>query len=392
VEIVDEDGLVDDGVLVWFGGPRSPTGEDVAEVTLHGNPVLVERAVAAAVAAGARLARPGEFTRRALIHGKVDLPGAEAVLALSQARSARGADLVRQAATRLPAWMAEVRRSLGIAAAELEARLDQGHDELAYESDDRLIDRLRLLEAELRATASRWGSGRVWIHGAHVALVGPVNAGKSSLFNLLCGETRALVHERPGTTRDVIEAHVILDGLPVILLDTAGERETDDPIEEAGVALARERAAEADLLLVVCRARSSGPTADEERLLRRTEGWPRILVYNGIDEPGFAAPPPGAVCTSARTGEGLPALRAQIRQLLGVHEVAGPVATSARQHDVVHRAADFVASAQTSLSLAGPAVAAEDLVLALEALAELQGADPREDVLSALFERFCIGK
>jgi tRNA modification GTPase len=223
-----------------------------------------------------------------------------------------------------------------------------------------------------------------------VALVGPVNAGKSSLFNALLGDERALVHGTPGTTRDVLEVVTRFGDLQVTLLDTAGERPTEDPIEAAGQALAHRLVADADLVVVVLRSKD-GPTPDfvEAEILRRTRGA-RVVVYNGVDR-GEAPPPTGALAVSARTGEGVAAVRTAIVARLVGQEQSSIIA-SARQRDLLHAVADAAEEAIVALPAAGPAVAVDAVVRAIEEIDSLTGRDTREGVLDALFARFCIGK
>lgn len=395
VRLVDEGGAFDDGVAVFAPGPRSYTGEDTLEVTCHGNPLVVERLVRGAVALGARLADPGEFTRRAVLNGKLDLLQAEAVDQLSRASSAEGLRIGRAALDgSLGAFVGELRATLVEVAAELEARLDYPADELAYLDDDLLLARLSDAAGRCRALAATETAGRALVEGARVALVGPVNAGKSSLFNALLGRRRALVHDAPGTTRDVLEARCRLADLDVVLLDTAGERVTTDPVEAAGLALARELVEEADVLLVVLRASPDGPDDTERAILDRTAARRRLVVYNGVDRPGVAPPPPGALPTSAVRGDGLEALAAEVRRaLVGAELRDGDlVIASARQRDLLEAVAGHVEDAVEALPLAGPAVSADAVVQALEELDALTGADTRETVLDALFARFCIGK
>ncbi|MEQ1572302.1 MAG: GTPase, partial [Myxococcota bacterium] len=259
VDLVDRDGPIDDGLAVWFAGPRSYTGEDLLEVSIHGNPELVARAVAAFVDAGARVAHPGEFTRRAVVNGRLDLVRAEGVDQLVRAVGPAGVAVARDAVSgRLSAALAAVRAAVIELAAETEARLDFPDDELALTSDAEVLTRLAALERQVRALADTARAGRIRVDGATVALVGPVNAGKSSLFNALLGEVRAIVHPTPGTTRDRVEARARWGTLDVTLVDTAGDRDTDDPVEALGVELARAVVQQADLVVVVVRCRPGG--------------------------------------------------------------------------------------------------------------------------------------
>jgi tRNA modification GTPase len=391
VDLVDADGVFDDGLAVYTAGPATFTGEDTLEVSLHGNPLLVDRLIAACVAVGARLARPGEFTRRAVEHGKLDLVQAEGIDQLVRARTTAGLAVARQGlAGALSSWLADRRHRWLEVAAELEARLDHPDDELVLVDDDTLCATLRSEAADCRALAATEAAGRVRVEGARVALVGPVNAGKSSLFNALLGRARALVHDRPGTTRDVVEVPMSAGGLELTLLDTAGERVTDDPVEAAGLALARSLVDEADLLVVVLRR---GPDDEVERLLlQRTRDRRRVVVVNGIDRAG-APEVPGALRTSAVTGEGVEALReALVAALPSTSAAEGLQLASERQAERLGAVALLLEQAAEALPVAGPAAAADALTEALERVDELTGADTREDVLSALFARFCIGK
>lgn len=390
-ELVDDAGIVDDGVGLWWEGPRSATGEDVLELTLHGNPWIVERALAACVAGGARLAGPGEFTRRAVMNGRLDLVRAEAVDQLVRARSPEGVELARHAMSgALSAELQAVRGALVDAVAELEARLDHPGDALAEVDDGALVRSLGEIGAQCAERAASHTIGRRLIDGASAALVGGVNAGKSSLFNALLGERRALVHPTPGTTRDVVEARLLLGPLELTLLDTAGERETDDPVEAAGLALAAERIASVDLWIVVLRADGLDPAA--RLVLERSAGRPHLIVWNAIDRPDAGPAPAGAIPVSARTGHGLDGLRDALRRALAADPPERAPIASLRQAELLAQIAGACAESAAALEPAGPAVASEILLDALAAVDELTGADTREDVLDAVFARFCIGK
>jgi tRNA modification GTPase len=395
VLLSDEDGAFDDGLAVLGRGPRTYTGEDTLEVTCHGNPLIVSRLLAAFTARGARLAEPGEFTKRAVVNGKLDLVSAEAVDQVCRATTHGGIAVGRAGLDGvLSAFLDQLRGDLLGLAAELEARLDYPADELARVSDSNVVASLRQASASCREVAATYSAGRHLVEGARVALVGAVNAGKSSLFNGLLGRRRALVHETAGTTRDVLEVPVSICGCAVTLLDTAGERVTSDPIEAAGLALARELVDEADLLLVVLRARPTGSSPVERALLQRTSDRRRIVVYNGVDLPDCAAAPVDAISTSALEGSGLDELQRAIAEaLVGTSTRADALMiASARQRDRLSATADAVDEAIAALPVAGIAVAADAVTRGIDELDSLTGADTREDVLDALFARFCIGK
>jgi tRNA modification GTPase len=394
-DLRDADGVFDRGLVTYFPGPRSYTGEDVAELACHGNPLLVERLLSAVCAAGARAALPGEFTRRAFRNGKMDLTRAEAVLQAIGATSAAGLAVAREGLDGAVAQLADTLRD-GIVdvAAGLEAAIDYP-GEAGVDEDVAFAARCAALADEARAAAGTWRAGHAAVEGACVALVGTVNAGKSSLFNALLGRTRALVSPAAGTTRDVVEAALPLDSLRVRLLDTAGERATDDPIEAAGIALAAAAAAEADLLLV-CVPCDRPPDAATIALLSRTEGRPRRVVHTFADRaPLPSSAIPDALRVSVVTGEGVDALRDGLPSMLRGEAPGGAarIIASQRQRDALRDVSDALELAARALNDgAGAAVAVEAAYAALAALDALVGRDTREDVLDRLFARFCIGK
>ncbi len=385
----DGEEVFDEGLLTLFEAGASYTGEAAAELSCHGNPLIVERLIQAAVAAGARVAEPGEFTKRALLHGRLDATRAEAVLQSIEATSARGLQVARAGLDGAVAELVEdLRAGLTAGIAELEAWLDYPDDDLALVDEATFVATLRAHAARAREAAATFGAGRAWVDGARVALVGPVNAGKSSLFNALGGSVRALVSDVPGTTRDVLERRVDLGGVAVTLLDTAGEREALG-LEADGIALGRSLTADADLVVVVVPAH--GPES-AEAVLARTAARPRLVVWNHADR---ASVPRGALATTASTGAGLDALASAIRDAL-VGEVPGEAAVviaSARQRDLLLAVARSVDEALVALAdHAGVAVAAEALHEGLARLDALDGRDSREAVLDELFRRFCLGK
>ncbi len=393
VVLRDPDGPFDEGLLAWLPGPQSYTGEDMAEVSCHGNPVIMGRLLDACTTAGARLAEAGEFTRRAFLHGRLDLTRAEAVLQAVEARTRAGAELAaRGLAGEVAVWIGTLRARITEVAAQIEGALDFPEEV----EPGPVGPALEALAAEVQAAADTVRTGHACVHGARVALVGPVNAGKSSLFNTLLGRTRALVDSEPGTTRDVLEAILPLGGVEVTLLDTAGEGAARTGLEARGQALRDDAVAEVDLLVVVLPAhRLHAP--ETATALARSEGRARILVGNHADREGAAFRADGLdlLPTSAITGLGMDALRIALRDALVGESPggAGVWLASRRQRDLLASVArDLAAAAAAWDGDAGPAVAAEELLGALGRLDTVDGRDAREEVLDALFARFCIGK
>ena len=390
---IDQNGeVIDDVLAVWMPGPNSYTGEDVVELSGHGNPVLLSALMDALIAAGARPARPGEFTRRALENDRTNVLHAEALHALISARSRVGTQDARSGlAGTMSEQVDQIREKLLDLAAELEARLDHPDDDLSRQSDEAVGVALADLAEQTERTASTWASSKIRLHGATVALIGPVNAGKSSLFNHLVGDERALVSNRPGTTRDVVERGTLVDGMDIRFLDTAGEGGTDDDIEQAGIRLGQSMSAEADLRLVVVPCNEPvHPTFGE--LCARGD---HIVVGTFADQPVHANSPQVDITVDNTAGSGVDALRARIRKSVGLDQPKEQdvVVLSQRQHDLYRSVSEHCEQARTALAGAlGPAVAASEVVYAIERLGELKGIDAREAVLDRLFSRFCIGK
>lgn len=385
--------VLDEVLAVWFKSPASYTGEDVVEISCHGGVLVTRRIYEALLRAGARAALPGEFTQRAFLHGKLDLTQAEAVMDLISARS----DRALQAATRqleghLGSALRGLREDTLALLANVEAYLDFPDEDIDPDTGAALLARLEGLQLRVKRLLATADQGRLLREGVATALLGVPNVGKSSLLNRLAGFDRALVSDVPGTTRDTVEEYITLRGLPLRLIDTAGLRETQEALEQAGIARSRAALAAADLVLEVADA-SQPPTA---RSALETKA-PRILVLNKCDlgeHPEWA--PVDAVRVSCATGEGLSALADAIERVLTHGEsVWGEdlIAINARHQTCLQRAHTALEAARALLASGEPPeLTAEELRAAMESLGDVVGHVDAEEVLGVIFARFCIGK
>ena len=387
---VDGAEVLDEALLLTFRRPRSYTGQDLVEIQTHGGPAVLRAVLGACLRAGARAAGPGEYTLRAYLQGRLDLAQAESVLDLvnAQAESAR-----RNAAlglTRaLQRHLDDIQTQVTRAYAAIQAVLDYPEEGVPEaELDAPLADALAHID-RLLATAA---AGSLSRRGARLALVGRPNAGKSSLLNALLGYERSIVSATPGTTRDYLEAPLVLGGVAVTAIDTAGVRETDDDVEATGVAAARQLAQSADLCLVLL-DRSRALAAEDWRLVRELSGGRTLLLATKGDLPpawGLEALPRPALVVSATTGMGLERLQDDVRDaLLGDAAGAELWIAHERHAQALRRARD-----QLERARAAPAdLAALDLQEALESLATITGrSDVGEETLAEIFARFCVGK
>lgn len=377
-----------DQVLAFaMRAPASFTGEDVAELHGHGGPHNLGKLLEAVLERGARVAEPGEFTRRAVENGKLDLLRAEALVEVIHAGSERAWRLAQQnLGGRLGDEVAEVERRALEVLAELEGRIDFPDEDLAPADAAWIGGELAALRAACARLADGFRHGRAVSQGITVALVGPVNVGKSSLLNALVGTERALVAAQPGTTRDWLEVSDVWDGVRVTLVDTAGLRETDDPIEQRGIALGEERVRAADVVLVVNDGAAGwdGGARYGERA---------VVVRSKADLGGEER---GEVATSAATGQGLAELRARVLAVAGVADREGSeqaFVTTARQQGLAAMARDaFAAAGDAWAARRPPELVAVELRQAAQTLAQLRGVEVGERVLDEVFGRFCIGK
>ncbi len=386
---VDAQGqALDEGLFLYFRAPHSFTGEDVVELQAHGGPrllrLLLERVLEDE---RVRPARPGEFTRRAFLHGRIDLTRAEAIADLVAADSEAA---VRAAAAGLSGALATRVRSLEEPLRSLHADLEGvlNFPEEAEGADADAPSRVAAVRAQALEFLAEASRGRLVRRGARVALFGPVNAGKSTLFNRLVGEARALVDDEPGTTRDVLEARVEWDGLALSLLDTAGLRSSPGRVEALGIARTREALAAVDLALLVLPPEAS---ADEAQAWEREAAQTPVLrVASKCDvDPGGER----GLRVSARTGLGMDALRAEILSRLWGSGAPSAVALVSERHaDALRRACDALTRAEDACRVSTLEVVSGELGLALEALGEVSGTSASEALLDAIFQRFCIGK
>lgn len=390
---------IDDALMLVFKAPRSYTGENVVELQGHGGGVPARRLLEAVLAAGARLAPPGEFTRRAFLNGRLDLTQAEAVLDLIQARTDRAAQAAR---ARLDGTLGRavdaLHDELTALRADIEALLDFDEGEVPAEFNAGAATRLEEIGARLQALLATWRAGHLLRDGALVVISGRPNVGKSSLLNALLGRPRAIVDAAPGTTRDSIEESLCLEGIAVRLVDTAGLRAASCAVEAEGVARAGALLAQADLNLHLLDA--SQPLDDEDRAhLARLSPRRALLALNKRDLPRRldTAELTGwrTVSLCARDGGGLDELRAALADLLGL-AAAAPAQTdiSARHRQELETAAAALAAARARLAdgAEGLVTAAEELRAAAMAVGRVTGRVCADDLLDAVFSRFCVGK
>ena len=385
---------VDEVVALVFRAPASYTGQDCVDVMCHGGQATVADVLDALEVVGFRGALPGEFTFRAFYNGKMDLSRAEAVSELVSARTSEArADAFSRLSGGLSRELSAIKAMLARAAAAFALRLDYGEDE----SPEDIVAELPILtkaRAACEDLADSYTVGRVLRDGAVVALAGRTNAGKSSLFNRLLKEERAIVSSAPGTTRDYLEAELDLGGLPVRLVDTAGVRDSVDPVEAEGVRRSLLVADGADAVVYVVDA-TVGLSAEDQAFLAANPG--AVMAWNKVDAPEAGPVPAGWIGVSAATGFGESGLAASIRSsLLGGRESDGAATArigTARHRDALIRAGSSLGDAIAAIESGEPVdMAAVDVATALEALGEITGETTSEDILESLFSNFCVGK
>ncbi len=383
--------VLDEGLALYFLAPHSYTGEHGFEFQGHGGPVVLQSVLAACLDAGARLAEPGEFTRRAFLNDRMDLAQAEAVADLIDAASTEAA---RSALRSLTGEFSAAVDGLVVQLVELraltEATLDFPEDEVDTLHRDDADARLARLRSALGEILARSREGSLLRTGIQVVLAGRPNVGKSSLLNRLAGEERAIVTSIPGTTRDALRESIQIEGVPLNLVDTAGLRESRDEVERLGIEHARREVARADLVLAV----HDASAADHALAVSAPAAAARIDIYNKVDlAPGFR-PPPGehpVVCVSAKTGTGMESLRRAILEAAGWKSHGESVFLARERHLRALQAAGAHLAAAAKQARQWE-LFAEELRLAQRALAAITGEFSADDLLAEIFSRFCIGK
>jgi tRNA modification GTPase len=397
---VSDDMVLDQVLLTCFPAPHSLTGEDVVEISCHGSPAIVRRILDATLELGAVLAAPGEFTLRALMNGKIDLAQAEAIRDLIAAQTdAAVKQASRQLNGELSKTLGPFKEKLVQVIVLLESALEFVEDDLPAPQVDQIEQILDSVIAGIDQLSGSYQAGRLLQDGARVAISGRPNVGKSSLFNSLVRSERAIVTDVPGTTRDTLSESIDIGGVPVVLTDTAGLRETTDNVETLGIERTHRAMGDADLVLLVLDGSSEVGPEDRDLLARTTESN-RIVVMNKCDLPSFRSllrcvPEVEAINVSARTGEGLTALHtAIVAQLNSAGAEDGSLLiTNARHYDLL-------CNARRELEVARDCFRdrhSEELVLAplhnaLKLLGQITGETTTEDILSEIFATFCIGK
>ncbi len=394
VDPVDSSAL--DSVLVfWMKGPHSYTGEDLVEIQAHGGRTILETLLEKLVQAGARLAHPGEFTRRAFLNGRLDLTQAEAVADLIAASSREAARLAEsQLSGSLSQYVKKLKNDLTVLRAQMEAMIDFPEDEdLQGLHDDEIGERIGRVRGSIAGLLATYRQGHVFRDGVRVAIVGKPNVGKSSLLNALLGEDRAIVHPTPGTTRDLIEETILIDGLPVRFIDTAGLRQGAEPIEAEGIRRTRERISGADLVLAVFDSSRPWEVEDDD-LLKTVSGKEVFRLYNKEDLPPSFDLKINGIKISAKEGTGIRELKQAIFSHFVRRETPAEVVLTNVRHKValekgLQMLEKVAESAHQKISLE---FLASDLLIATHHLAEITGEITNDEVLGEIFSRFCLGK
>lgn len=391
---------IDSGLLLYFPNPQSFTGEDVLELQGHGGPVVMQMLLARCLDLGARLAEPGEFSRRAFLNGKMDLAQAEAVADLIDAATASAArSAVRSLQGEFSRAIGELNEELINLRMLVEATLDFPEEDIDFLQAANAFGRLERLQVKLAEIFDRAGQGKLLQSGLHVVLAGQPNVGKSSLLNRLAGDDLAIVTPIAGTTRDALRSTIQIEGIPLHIIDTAGLRETEDEVERIGIERSWKEIERSDVVLLLVDARSGVSEADREILARLPANLQRITIYNKIDLAEREAERHDetdgvAISLSAKANRGIDLLRSELLRIAGWHQTEDVFMARERHLRALSDAQEHVAAARSVVEGVMPALElfAEELRLAQQDLGQITGEFTADDLLGVIFSRFCIGK
>lgn len=396
--------IIDEGLVIYFAAPSSFTGEHVLEFQGHGGPVVMDAVLQRAVQLGARLARPGEFSERAFLNDKIDLVQAEAIADLIDSSSQQAARCaVRSLQGVFSKKIHTLNELLILLRTYTEASIDFPEEEVDFLSNKEVAVQLSELIDQLALIRNEACQGSVINEGINVVIAGPPNAGKSSLLNYLSGLDSAIVTDIPGTTRDLLREKIVIDGLPVNIIDTAGLRESDEVVEQEGIRRAKVALGQADQIIFVSDG-TEDPNAKDGQTLKLLEQLqvdhiPLIWVKNKLDlmvqqEPSLSVQKGHSkICLSVKTGQGVALLTEQIKKIAGFNEVGEGSYTARRRHlDALDRVSENLQEAQIQLQSGAGELMAEELRLAQQALGEITGEFSSDDLLGSIFSSFCIGK
>lgn len=401
----DDGEVIDEGLMLFFPGPHSFTGEDVLELQGHGGPVVMDMLLQRCVELGVRLAKPGEFSERAFLNDKLDLAQAEAIADLIEASSTQAArNAVRSLQGDFSRHVHQLTESLVQLRIYVEAAIDFPEEEIDFLADGHVLGLLETLRSQLSTVTHEAGQGALLRDGMNVVIAGRPNAGKSSLLNALAGREAAIVTDVAGTTRDVLREHIQIDGMPLHVIDTAGLRNTEDQVERIGVERAIKAIEDADRILLVIDASSAAADSQAsnwpELLLVRPDPAKTTVIRNKADltgeNPGLSVNDDGhtTLSLSARSGYGLGLLREHLKRCMGYDQTAESGFSARRRHlEALHQASEHLEHGYAQLMQAGAGeLLAEDLRHAQQALGEITGAFSSDDLLGRIFSSFCIGK
>ncbi len=404
VDATESDEIIDEVLLGIMHAPKTYTGEDIVEFNCHGGTIPLTAVLDVVVKNGARIAEPGEFTKRAFLNGRLDLAQAEAVAELIASKTDLSRKIAVEAlAGKLSDTVNGLNDRLATLLAEIEASIDFPEEDLDFMKVETQLETARAVQTDLKILLETAAEGRLITEGVNVAILGKPNVGKSSLLNALVGTTRAIVTDIPGTTRDTIEEMMNIDGIPLKLIDTAGIRHTDDIVEQQGVERSKAVRDRAELLLMMFDASQPLNDADLE-LLKTAQSSMAILILNKMDLPVVTSPTVLlAHCPKKRVvetvipeGKGLDKLKAIVsEELLGGESVIGesPIVTNARHQEALRRANEGLNYAIESLENGMPPdLIAVDLRISLDGLGDIVGKTTTEDILDRIFSQFCVGK